>query len=251
MSAEFHEGLDLPPPYRAIALREFKHAFETAVQIAPAEGAGALVWTRGFDLVDVAVVLEPEEPLVSARRAFFACMNAAGDALTAACPPEKPVTIAWPDTILLDGALVGGGRLGWPDDAVEDREPEWLVFGLMLRLMTSTTSKTNVSQVSRDRSSLEAEGVEILDAQALIGSFARHLMVQVDRWHESGFDAIGREYIAHLAPERLTRRRIDRNGDLLVDRIGASPGVAGERRPLVPGLRAHAWLDPATKEPLL
>jgi len=35
-------------------------------------GAGTLVWVRRYDLVEFAVVLEPDEPLVSARRAFFA-----------------------------------------------------------------------------------------------------------------------------------------------------------------------------------
>ncbi|CAN0514008.1 unnamed protein product, partial [Phaeothamnion confervicola] len=107
--------LHLPPGFRAIGLREVGDAFAKAVATAGEAGAGTLVWTRRFDLVEVAVVLEPEEPLATARRALFAGMNAAGDAIAAYCPPEKPLVFAWPDTILLDGGLIGGMRLAWPE----------------------------------------------------------------------------------------------------------------------------------------
>ncbi len=68
-----------------------------------------------------------------ARRAFYAGMHALADALTVYAPPEKPVTFDWPDSIRVDGGLIGGGRLAWPADAKEDEPPEWLVFGAMIR----------------------------------------------------------------------------------------------------------------------
>ena len=243
-----HE-LDLPPAYRAIGLRELGDAFGKAVEVAPADGAGTLVWTRRFDLVEVAVVLEPDEPLAAARRVFFAGMNAAADTLAFHCPPEKPVEIAWPGTIMLDGALVGGGRLAWPTGADETVRPEWLVFGLMLRLMMHAGSRSPDWVASKDRTSLEAEGFDILDARELIASFSRHLMVHIDRWQESGFKPIGADYLARLIPEKGTRRGIDGNGDLLVHRTGQTGGA--QRRPLLPGLAACEWLDPSTGEPLL
>lgn len=236
-------GLDLPPLYRAVGLRELGDAFAHAVELAPSEGAGTLVWTRRFDLVEVAVVLEPEEPLAVARRVVFAGMNAAADALAAHCPPEKPIVFAWPDTILLDGGLVGGGRLAWPDGASEQKVPQFLVFGLMLRLMM------HAGRTHRDRTSLEAEGFEILDARELIGSFSRHLMTHIDRWHEKGFKPVGADYLARLSPEKGTRRGIDGNGDLLVHRLAAK-GPA-QRRALVPALLDCGWLDRTTGEPLL
>ena len=57
------------------------------------------------------VVLEPDEPLRTARRAFYAGMNALADALLVHAPPEKPIAIDWPDALRVDGGLVGGGRL--------------------------------------------------------------------------------------------------------------------------------------------
>ena len=112
-----------------MTLREVGDAFAHAVSIAAEEGAGTLVYVGRFDLAEFAVVLEPDEPLRTARRAFYAGMAALADALLTYAPPEKPVTIDWPDTIRVDGGLVGGGRLAWPEDAREDEPPDWLVFG--------------------------------------------------------------------------------------------------------------------------
>lgn len=236
-------GLLLPPGFQAIGLRELGDAFATAVDLAAEKGAGTLVWTRRFDLVECAVVLEPEEPLATARRAFFAGMNAAADALASYCPPEKPIVLAWPDTILLDGGLIGGMRLGWPQGAREEDTPDWLVVGLMMRLMM------HAGPASRDRTSLEAEGFDILEPRELIGSFARHLMVHFHTWRESGFNQVGADYLARLSPEKGTRRGIDANGDLLVHRTGKT-GPA-ERRALLPALAECSWLDRQTGEPLI
>lgn len=236
-------ALDLPPGYRVIGLREVGDAFTKATEVAATEGAGTLVWTRRFDLVEVAIVLEPEEPLATARRAIYAGMNAAADSLAAHCPPEKPLTFAWPDTIMFDGGLIGGARLAWPANAREDRPPPWLVLGLMLRLMM------HAGPASRDHTSLEAEGFDILEPRLLIGSFARHLMVHFHTWAQGGFKSIGADYLARLSPDRSARRGIDANGDLLVHRTGKT-GPA-ERQPLVPALAACGWLDPSTGEPLI
>jgi biotin-(acetyl-CoA carboxylase) ligase len=234
-------SLDLPPGFRTVGLRELGDAFAKAAEIAAESGAGTLVWTRRFDLVELAVVLEPEEPLSTARRAFFAGMNAAADALAAHCPPEKPIVIAYPDTILLDGGLIGGGRLAWPEGAAENEVPAWLVFGLMMRLMMPA------GPASRDRTSLEAEGFEVLEPRELIGSFARHLMVHFETWREKGFQPVGADYLARLSPEKGARRGIDGNGDLLVHRTGQSGKVVREE--LSGALAKCGWLDPETREP--
>lgn len=246
--------LQLPPGFRPIGLRELGDAFAHAQRIAAEAGAGTLVWTRRFDLIEVAVVLEPEEPLATARRALFAGMNAAADALASYCPPEKPIVFAWPDTILFDGGLIGGMRLGWPPGTAEDGVADWMVLGLMMRSMMSS------APAKRDHTSLEAEGFEVLEPAEIIGSFARHLMVHFDSWRAKGFNGIGADYLARLSPEKGTRRGIDANGDLLIHRAGkagigkagsAKAGAAAERRGLVDGLAPVGWLDQETGEPLI
>src|SRR5215510_623618 len=107
-------ALDLPPPFRLVTLREVGDAFSHAANIAAEAGAGTLVHVGRFDLAEFAVVLEPEEPLRSARRALYAGLAALADALAVHAPPEKPVSFDWPDAVRVNGGLVGGARLAWP-----------------------------------------------------------------------------------------------------------------------------------------
>src|ERR1700747_1903665 len=103
-------ALDLPPPFRLVTLREVGDAFAHAVAVAGEEGAGTLRHVCRFDLAECAVVLEPEEPLRTARRALYAGLVALADALAVHAPPEKPVTFDWPDAVRVNGGLVGGAR---------------------------------------------------------------------------------------------------------------------------------------------
>ena len=107
-------ALDLPPPFQLVTLREVGDAFAHAQSVAGTEGAGTLVYVGRFDLAEFAVVLEPDEPLRTARRAFYAGMNALTDALITHAPPEKAIVVEWPGTLRVDGGLVGGSRTPRP-----------------------------------------------------------------------------------------------------------------------------------------
>jgi hypothetical protein len=239
------QTLDLPPGYTLVALRELGDAFARACEIAPEAGAGTLVWVRRYDLVEFAVVLEPDEPLRSARRAFFAGMNALADAIAAHCPPEREVTFDWPDAIRFDAGLLGGGRLGWPAECTEDGIPEWLVFGVILR----AADMTHVPEVQAAPGvSLLGEGFEMVETDAIIESFARHLMTAFDRWNERGFEAIAQDYLERLPKSKAGERRgIDVNGDLLVSLpVG---GGAPARDSLVDALGRATWYDAQARGP--
>jgi biotin-(acetyl-CoA carboxylase) ligase len=238
-------ALDLPPPYRLVTLREVGDALAHASKIAADEGAGTLVYVGRFDLAEFAVVLEPDEPLGLARRAFYAGMGALVDALAAHAPPEKPITIDWPDTIRIDRGLIGGGRLAWPQDANESEPPPWLIFGAMIRTVAMGEDEPGLRPLS---SALEAEGFDDLGSGRLVESFARHLMVATDTWQERGFGEIAKNYLARLAPAGSgARRDLAENGDLIVRR---ATDAAPERRVLAETLaQAPSWLDPATGGP--
>src|SRR5215207_10631123 len=122
LNTPFATALDLPPGFRLVTLREVGDAFAHATANAAELGAGTLVFVGRFDLAEFALVLEPDEPLRTARRAFYAGMAALCDALAVHAPPEKPITIDWPDAIRVDGGLVGGGQLGWAEGP-EDEPP--------------------------------------------------------------------------------------------------------------------------------
>jgi len=237
------DHIDLPPPYTLVRLREGGEAFAHALRIADESGAGTLVYVGRFDLAEFAVVLEPTEPLHTARRAFYAGMVALTDALRAYAPPNKPVAIDWPDAVRVDAGLVGGGRLGWPKSVREDDVPPWLVFGAMIRTVSLAEGDPGLRPLS---AALEEEGFNDLSAAQLAESFSRHLMTAFDTWHEHGFDAVAKSYLSRLAPEKGVSRSIADNGDLLVRRPGK---MDVERRKLIPALAAPSWLDPATGGP--
>jgi len=236
-------GLDLPPPFRAITLREVGDAFAHAVAVAEREGAGTLVHVGRFDLAEFAVVLEPDEPLRTARRTIYAGMAALADTLAAHAPPEKPMAIAWPDTLLVDGGLVGGGRLAWPAGASEDAPPPWLVFAGMIRTVAIGENEPGLNPLA---AALADEGFVDLGSGRLVESFARHLMVAIDAWQQDGFAEIAKSYLSRLKSEKGVRRDIADNGDFLVRRAGKA---AMERQPLVAALAQPSWLDPATGGP--
>ena len=229
--------LTLPPPFTPVRLREMGDAFGHANALAPEKGAGTLVHVGRFDLAEFALVLEPEEPLRHAG------MVALADALAAVAEPETGIDIAWPDAILVNGGLVGGGRLAWPQGASEDDVPPWLVFGAMIR----TASMTNADPgLNPSITALDEEGFTNVLSSHVVESFARNFMVAVDAWQESGFGAVAKAYVERLPREKGLRRGFDDNGDLLVRRMTSTDE---ERQVLLPQLLEPAWYDSVNKEP--
>jgi hypothetical protein len=213
------------------------------MSIAPQEGAGTLVRVGRFDLVEFAVVLEPEEPFRRARCAFYAGMVALRDALVAHAPPDRPITFAWPDAIHVDGGLVGGGRLGWPPDTVDHEPPTWLVFGASVRIVAIGEKEAGLRPLS---AALEDEGFDDLGSDGLVESFARHLMVAMDAWRTGEFATVRRSYLENLTVEKGAIPSLDANGDLLVRWRGQSQP---DRHDLVRALAVPSWLDPDSGGP--
>ncbi len=245
-TSRVERNLDLPPLYDLVPLREAGDAFAHACAIADARGAGTLVWVRRYDLVEFAVVLEPEEPLAAARRAIYAGTNALADALIVHAPPGRPVAFDWPDAIRVDGVLVGGGRLGWPDGMAEHESPPWLVFSGMVRASAIRGGEPGLRPLL---GALDELGFEAIDAGEIIASFARHLMAGFNEWSESGFAPVAKRWLARLPRKGDQRFRLADNGDLLISQ-GAIL-TPGERRNLAKALATPSWLDPATGTPWL
>jgi biotin-(acetyl-CoA carboxylase) ligase len=218
-------------------------AFAHATAVAPEQGAGTLVYVGRFDLAEFAVVIEPDEPLAQARRVFYAGMVALADALSSYAVPETSVTIDWPDSISVNMGLVGGGRLGWPQGIGEDETPPWLVFGAMIRTVSMTGAEPGLNPLV---TALEEEGFTDGLSNHVVESFARHFMLAIDSWQESGFGAVAQSYLTRLPIEKGLRRNIDSNGDLLLRRMGK---VEVERDVLLRRLAEPAWRDPVTKGP--
>jgi biotin-(acetyl-CoA carboxylase) ligase len=233
--------LVLPPLFSEIACGEGEAVFERAVADAGVLGAGTLLHgVRGHTL-SIAVVLEPDEPLISARRAFFIGMVAIRDALASHCPPERDIRFAWPDTVLYDGARLGGGRMAWPNGCPDREAPAWIVLGIDL---IRTRPQLSAGQALLGSISLREE--EFFHDAELVESFSRHLMRLVSL-HEAGEQSeIIDAYIHRLADTNGQQSLAD-NGDLLQH----YPDGRLERRSLIDDLAAMRWLDPKTGEPRL
>jgi biotin-(acetyl-CoA carboxylase) ligase len=186
-------------------------------------------------------VLEPEEPLGSARLGFYAGMTALTEALVAYARPETLVEINWPDAVTVNFGLVGGGRLAWPQSIAETEVPPWLVFGGMIR---TNLMGLNEPGLNPGITSLTQEGFENIETTEVIASFARNFMVALDGWRETGFAAVARPYLELMPREEGLSRSIADNGDLLERRGGKV-----ERRAFLPALAQAQWYDPQTKAP--
>lgn len=229
--------LDLPPAFTEVPLREAGDAFDHARKIAPKEGAGTLVWVRRFDVIEFALVLEPDEPLAAARRAFYTCMCALYDALAVHAAPERKIQFVWPDVVLVDGGLVAGTQFGWPEHADEKSPPAWLVFGAMVR---SAIMGGGEPGMRPGVTSLEDEGFDELGSGKLIETFARHLMSWVDKFQQDGFRPIAEYYLERLFTEQPVERSIDGLGNLLTRRKGK---LDTSKKELIAALRPRDWYD--------
>jgi hypothetical protein len=222
--AEHPAHLILPPAYR-----QRRVAPERVLDAAcAAAGAGTLVWGEGPGRLAAAVTLEPEEPLASARRAIYAGTSALAEAVAALAPPERPVAVLWPDTLIYDAARLGGATLLWPEDCAEDAVPDWLVLGIeVLR------DRDALAEPGRHPQSISLAEDEIGPPSALIEAFASYLMLAFDTWSARGFEALARRYLGRVPLGASLR--IAPDGALI---------EGGERRDLVPAIRERAWFDP-------
>lgn len=227
------QRIPLPPPF-TLHRTEARDVLEAAAGLAPVGGAGTLVLHQSPGLLAFAVVLEPEQALADARRAFLLGMTALGDALAAHCPPERPVRLVWPDRVVYDGARIGGGRFAVAPGSAEDAVPDWMVFA---------------AELVADRDHLEEPGLyphstslkeEAFDpAEEIVSTFASYLMLYFDRWRHEGFDAVGNRFLMRVDPPLLRGvRRLE--GDRMVE---ITPS-GGRRFPgLAEALAAQDWRD--------
>ncbi|MFE1599843.1 biotin/lipoate--protein ligase family protein [Methylobacterium sp. ID0610] len=231
-------GLVLPPGFSERVATGDAHA--EACRLAGAgEAPATLVLGTRSDLIDLAVVLAPDEPLRSARRAVFAGMAALADAVGVFGPPDIPVRFHWPATLMFNGARLGGGRLGWPATCAEDAEPDWLVFSAMLIVSKAASGDPGLTP---DSTALEEEGFPPDLHGPFAESFARHLTKTFEIWREDGFGHVAARYLARLDGESGRRAALDDAGDARF----SHPDGRTEHAPLARALLAPGWHDPET-----
>ncbi|WP_099865303.1 biotin/lipoate--protein ligase family protein [Pararhizobium haloflavum] len=234
-------GLLLPPLFEAVAAQRPETVFDEACRVASQDGAGALVHAKSESQLALAVTFEPDRPLRQARFIFFAGMAALGDALAAHCPPERGIRFRWPDSIVYDGALLGGGWLAASPVSVPEETPDWMVFGAQL-----IAARPGLVDTGQYPGSISLQEEEITETKGVLESFARHLMRYVDAWQNEGAGAITKPYLERLVAATDHEQTIDGHGDLLER---DAPSAAPTRQSLLGGLDARIWFDPLREGP--
>ena len=155
----------LPPAFQLVRLDREVRAFERAVRAAP-RGIehGTVYWSDRGDLLDMALVLEPDVPAQAALQEVPILTVAACEALDQLLPPAMPVACAWPADLILNSARVGGVRALAAPTADPAGRPPWLVLGLGIQLEPPGDGTGAPS----DRTSLVAQGAGGVTAGALL-----------------------------------------------------------------------------------
>jgi biotin-(acetyl-CoA carboxylase) ligase len=214
----------LPSVFTPVALREGGDTMARAMALAPAQGAGTLLWFGTAACAEAALVLEPELPLAAARLVLLAGANALADALSHGSPAEIPVQFGWPGKILVNGAACGALALAAPPGVLPAAVPDWLVIGLSVALAPSGVDPAEPG-LTPDRTTLAEEGWDAHDGAVLIAAWARHLMAGLDDWQAHGPKRLCETYLARLVAPAGARGIDPAGGDLL---------LADRRLPLCP-----------------
>ena len=143
---------------------------------------GLVLWSRDETNARVAVLFAPELPLRKAIGGAFAVMLGMADALGALAPPEVAVHFSWPGRFRINGVLCGVLRAaasGSDPEAV----PDWLAIAVTIPILPTGTHEPGHTP---DVTTLHDEGCGEITAPRLIESFARHMLVWVNRFESEG-----------------------------------------------------------------
>jgi len=189
----------------------------TAVR-AGAAGAGDLFWSEAVNRLDLALVLEPEVPVMRALQVHMAVMVALGDALGALGPPEMAVHYRWPSILLINGAEAGRVRSALSHTANGEDVPAYMVASARLNIHPDVAGEPGLSP---ETTSLWDEGCTDIDRTRLVESLARHFLTWIHTWETDGFAPVHEMWCGRAegrnaeAPGNGDFAGLDEDGNLL------------------------------------
>lgn len=162
-------------------------------------GAGDLVWSRGLQRAEMAIVLEPEVAAGQALQMAPLMLVAAGDCLGALLPPQVPLTYRWPHVLLANGAEAGSIDVAHAISDNSGGPPAWLVVGFGVQLAFPARGKEPGAMAHR--TALVEEGGGDLDRTQILQSLSAHLLTWINIWQDDGFRPVSQAFMARLATE--------------------------------------------------
>lgn len=137
-----------------------------------------------------AVILRPEQALEQAAQLSLVAAVSLAAAIADHVEPLTELHLGWPNDLLLRQAKVGTVQLRWRADGDALR---WMVLGTYVNVAQAPAS------LGLDAACLREEGESVSNAADLLGSFARHFLVWIDRWANEGFAPVRKAWLQRAA----------------------------------------------------
>lgn len=208
---------ELPPGYTLRLCAE--DAFATACKAAQDGTAdGFMLMVERYDRCEVALVLRPLDPVQAALTLGYVGLLGLHDGLAALAPAETPISLGWPDRLMVNAACVGGVRV--THGPLVEKEgmsdvPDWLVIAIAVQMVGDEGDDDPGLELTY--TNLQEEGCGEITVARLVESFARHLLHWLDRWQEESFEPLRRAVLQDLDDKAL---KIEANGDAWLETGG-------------------------------
>lgn len=157
---------------------------------------GTICYSTRPDRLDAVIMLAPEAPLIESIQVMYPMMLAANDALGATIPPGVAVHLAWPDRLMVNGALAGGIALMTETEDL-NAVPDWMLARLTIDIMGNPGDM--LPGETKDRTALYEEGAGEVSAPMLLESFAKYFLNWLDRWQRDGMNAVSEPFMDRAA----------------------------------------------------
>ncbi len=229
----------VPSAYELVVLDRERPAFAHACAVAERRpGDGVLFWTERNDRLEVALLLEPDRPLLPTLEVFHVFALAAGDALGTHTAPAFPLQIRFPHLLIFDIFELARLRCRWPEVA-GSQPPPWIVLALQADVAEPEEPGTRPERIT-----LMGAGMEVAETAPIVESLAQYFLHWIARWEEGGFAPIRAAW--NLRCENRGRTRTVRFGER--EAAGTVEGLDEAGRFVVGGcaislLDVRSWLE--------
>ena len=215
----------LPPLLTAEKVSKDIDVFQKAISSAKTSETGTVFYSEKNEMVDIAILLNPEVNQKKCNHMIYVLTVAIGDAIGALAPPEVMVTYSFPGYIYLNKGEAGAVSFAIDYQKQDDQVPEWLVLSFKLKIKEIGDMKQD--HPDPDITSLETEGAGFISRTRLIESVCRHFLAWLNQWEEEGFAPVVKMWnqrIEHEKDIKLTNGQkakfitIDENGYAIVEK---------------------------------
>ncbi|TDQ80537.1 BirA family biotin operon repressor/biotin-[acetyl-CoA-carboxylase] ligase [Dongia mobilis] len=144
-------------------------------------------WTSEPGNLYVSILLRPRKPAAEAATLGFVAALAIGNLVRALV--AQPVTLKWPNDVLVGGAKISGILLesGGP----EPTRPDWLVLGMGVNL------RHHPAGALYPTTDLVAAGGPALPPDRALDLLLAEFQPLYQRWQDDGFAALREEWLRH------------------------------------------------------